>query len=258
MTTTDMTTQQTLARQLIADKQAALDLIAEEVRASFAFIQEAHGQRRFSAFPVAFTVRYLHALWMCECKDMLLGVPQLRSTMTRYDGQYALRLLRSWQAGESGDVVAFLERKLDLTPFAEITREYERAERQGNHALARRLAHGRWVLLNRAGNLHHALAAIFALTPTRLIHQVQKACADYGHTVEQIDTQLAAAQAPVYGALRRPELARRNMLLMNTLGILVTGADANRPGRAAATAQTPTAPQRPYAEQVIAGEIALL
>ena len=55
-------------------KLEAFERLQSEFEASFHFVQEVHGQRRFSAFPVMETVHYLHALWVCECKDRLLSV----------------------------------------------------------------------------------------------------------------------------------------------------------------------------------------
>ncbi len=52
-----------------------------------------HG-RRFPAYPVMETVHYLHALWICECKDRLLSVYK---NIERYEGCYCLELLRRWQ-----------------------------------------------------------------------------------------------------------------------------------------------------------------
>src|SRR5690348_7888345 len=99
------------APRLIAEKLAEFDRIRADVHKSFTFVQEVHGQQCFGSFPVTSTVRYLHALWVCECKDLLLSVPQSRS---RYEGRRALELLCNWQAGETTNVVAFLEEKLNL------------------------------------------------------------------------------------------------------------------------------------------------
>src|SRR5690242_15698501 len=111
---------ETLAKQ----KLKAFDQLQTEFEASFLFIQQVHGQRRFSTFPVAETVHYLHALWICECKDRLLSIYK---NIERYEGRYCLELLRRWQEGESADVVAFLQRKLDGLPFAELTRQIQEA-----------------------------------------------------------------------------------------------------------------------------------
>jgi hypothetical protein len=65
----------TLAGESLAtQKLAVFEQLQPVFEASFRFVQEVHGQRRFSAFPVAKTVHYLHALWVCECKDLLLSM----------------------------------------------------------------------------------------------------------------------------------------------------------------------------------------
>ena len=65
----------TLAIQtLVKQKLEAFERLQPEFEASFRFIQEVHGQKRCAAFPVTETVHYLHALWICECKDRLLSV----------------------------------------------------------------------------------------------------------------------------------------------------------------------------------------
>ncbi len=65
----------TLAGEKLAEqKLAAFGRLQPEFEASFRFIQEVHGQKRCAAFPVTETVHYLHALWICECKDRLLSV----------------------------------------------------------------------------------------------------------------------------------------------------------------------------------------
>jgi hypothetical protein len=240
--------------RLIAEKLAEFDRIRADLHASFTYVQEVHGQRCFASFPVAYTVRYLHALWICECKDMLLSVPRSRS---RYEGHRALELLRDWQAGETADVVALLEEKLELLPFLEITRGVQAAVRGRNRARVQRLGHGRGVLLNRARNLGLALEAIFEPSPEQLNHKVREASMQYGHTVEQCAAQLAEMQTPLYGYVRHPALARRNMLVMNMLGIAIADNDADRPGRRTAYVQIPILPHRPYAEHVIMGETTL-
>jgi hypothetical protein len=254
MYTNDAAENPTQEPELIAEKLVEFDRIRADLHVSFTFVQEVHGQRGFTAFPVAYTVRYLHALWICECKDMLLSVP--RST-ARYEGRRALELLRNWQAGETTDVVAFLEEKLELLPFLEITRGVQAALRGRDHALVQRLGHGRGVLLNRSRNLGQALEAIFEPSPKQLNHKVREASMQYGHTVEQCAAQLAEIQTPLYGYVRHPALARRNMLVMNMLGVSVADNDADRPGRRTAYVQIPILPHRPYAEHVIVGETTL-
>src|SRR5438132_960289 len=144
--------------KLAKQKLEAFEQLQPEFEASFHFVQEVHGQRRFSTFPVMESVHYLHALWICECKDRLLSIYK---NIERYDGRYCLDLLQRWQEGDTADVIAFLHRKLDMLPFADITRQYHEAvQRGGEYGLARRLAHGRLIMLNRGMNLMHALDAI--------------------------------------------------------------------------------------------------
>jgi hypothetical protein len=240
---------------VITEKLSTFDRLSRDIRESFAHVQNVNGQRRFSSFSVASTVHYLHALWMCECKDLLLSVP--RST-SRYHGHRALTLLRSWQAGETGEVVAFLEYQLALVPFTGITNRIQAAAHSGDETLMRRLAHGRWVLLNRALNREHALQEIFMFSPEMLKRQVCTACAQYGHTVQEIETQLASLHTPLYACIRHPALAKRNMVLMNALGVRITNNVADRPGQRTSRIQAPTLPQQPYAEQVIDGATTLV
>lgn len=243
---------------VIVEKLARLEQIADDVMVCFPFVQDVHGQRRFTSFPIETTVRYLHALWICDCKDMLLSVPNLgrrrkggHERFERYEGQRALELLAEWQEGRTAEVISFLEMKLDYAPFSEITRSFDQAARNRDVALMRRLAHGRNVLLNRARNLERALTAIFALSSDRLLGEVRAACAQYGHTIEQCAAQLAEMSRPIYQYIPHPALARRNMLLMNALGVTVTDNNADRPGNRTSAVQAPTMPQPGYAEQVV-------
>src|SRR5581483_10416473 len=103
-------------KDLVQQKLEAFESLQPEFEESFQFVQEVHGQKRFSSFPVAFSVRYLHALWICERKGRLLSVFQ---TIKEYEGKKCLALLRQWQEAENtADVIAFLQRKLDTMPFA--------------------------------------------------------------------------------------------------------------------------------------------
>jgi hypothetical protein len=240
---------------IIADKQIAFERLSRDFQASFAYVQNVQGQRWFPSFSVESTVHYLHALWICECKDLLLSVPR---TTSRYDGRRALELLRSWQEGETADVVAFLEYKLILASFADITNRMQAAVRSGDRMWLRRLAHGRLVLLNRAWNRERALGDIFALAPEMLSQQVSAACAHYGHTVQQIEAQLTCLQTPLYASVRHPALAKQNMVLMNALGVRVANNSADRPGLRTARVQAPTLPHQPYAEQVVGGVTTLV
>src|SRR5713101_9876513 len=126
------------AEILAKQKLEAFERLQSEFETSFYFVQEVHGQWRFSTFPVMESVHFLHALWVCECKDRLLSVYK---NIKRYEGRYCLDLLGVWQEGDNTDVVAFLQRKLDMLPFADITRQYHEAlQRGGEFGLARRLA----------------------------------------------------------------------------------------------------------------------
>ncbi len=87
------------AREQAAQRKSeAFEQLQPEFEASFRFVQDVHGQRRFSAFTVVEAVRYLHALWVCECKDRLLSVYR---NIVRYEGQHCLRLLQRWQEAEA-------------------------------------------------------------------------------------------------------------------------------------------------------------
>jgi hypothetical protein len=238
---------------LVGEKLAAFDRLQSEFEVSFQYVQEVQGQRRFAAFSVAASVRYLHALWVCECKDGLLSVPK---TIERYEGRRALELLRDWQAGETAGVVAFLQRKLDTLPFGEITRQLEETRRQeGDSPLAERLAHGRLVLLNRGMNLHQALEPLFTLPEKALLAEARDACARSGHRPEQIAAQLAALDTPLYSYIAHPLLARRNMLVMDRLGVSLSSAAADQPGRRSWRVAEPQLPIKPFAEQVIASYV---
>jgi len=94
---------------LVEQKLDAFERLRPEFEESFVFVQQVHGQRRFTSFPVDSTVRYLHSLWICECKDRLLSIYK---NIERYEGAYCLGLLRRWQEGETADIVDFLHRKL--------------------------------------------------------------------------------------------------------------------------------------------------
>jgi hypothetical protein len=250
---------------LVIEKLARFKEISGEVLANFPYVQDVQGQRRFSAFPITATVHYLHALWICNCKDLLLSVPITGrrrkgsdDRFERYEGQYALGLLREWQEGRSANLVEFLALKLDYAPFGLITQNFEAAARSGNHALTRRLSHGRTILLNRTNNLVCALRSIFALPPDRLLREVREACLQFGHTIKQCDEQLAEMNSPLYAYVPHPSLARRNMLLMNILGMKITDNAADRPGKRTASVQPPAMPQYAYADYVVDGATIML
>ena len=243
----------TLAGEKLAkQKLEAFERLQSEFEVSFRFVQEVHGQQRFAAFPVAETVHYLHALWICECKDRLLSVYK---NIARYEGRSCLDLLRRWQEGETAAVVAFLQHKLDGLPFADLTRQIEEATtvRHADDGLVRRLAHGRLVLLNRAMHLLHAVDAIFALPEDTLMRQVQVACAYYGHHPSQIEQQLAEMEDPLFSYVPHQLLAQRNMLVMNTVGVHGMALPTDLPGGRSWNVVRPTDPLCPFAEHVIRG-----
>lgn len=244
---------ETLAQQ----KLAAFEQLQPEFEASFRFVQHMHGQRRFATLSVAEIVYYLHALWVCECKERVLSVHR---NIGRYEGQHCLDLLRGWQAGETAAVVAFLQRKLDALSFAEITRQIQEAKtvRHVGDGLLRRLLHGRLVLLNREMNLLQALDGIFALSDEDLLREVQIACSNYGHTPSQIEQQLAAVNDPLFSYAPHQFLAERNMLVMNTLGTNVMILPTDLPGERSWRVVAPTEPLRPFAESVIRGYLELI
>ncbi len=239
---------------LIEAKLEAFQRIEDEFRGCFEFVQQVQGERRFESFPVADSVRYLHALWVCDVKDHLLSIPK---TIRRYEGRLCLDLLRIWQAGDTAPLVDFLQRKLDMLPLVDVTIQIQRAAADGDERLLRRLMHGRANMLNREHNLCTALDAIFQPPPRALSDEVARACRDYGHTPEQIAEQIVQIQTPVYAFVPHPDLARRNMIVMNSLGVALTDNPASRPGDRTARVAIPTIPAAPYAQVTIPGEMTL-
>lgn len=239
-------------QKLLAFKQ-----LQPEFEASFRFVQHMHGQRRFAALSVAETVYYLHALWVCECKERILSV---HKNIGRYEGKYCLDLLRGWQEGETAAVVAFLQRKLDALSFAEIMRQIQEAQtvRHAGDGLLLRLVHGRLVLLNRGMNLLQALDGIFALSEEDLLREVHIACSNYGHTPSQIEQQLAEVDDPLFSYAPHQFLAERNMLVMYTLGMNVMILPTDLPGERSWKVVAPTESLRPFAESVIRGYLELI
>ncbi len=236
---------------VVREKLTAFEQIQPEFEACFRFVQDVQGQKRFPSFPVRETVHFLHALWLCECKDRLLSVYR---NIERYEGRHCLELMRSWQNGDSSDVVAFLQRKLDMPPLAQLTQQYELAQRSGgDFGLARRLAHGRVVQIVRSMNFLHALDAIFAPSPDELQQQVQAACAEFGHRPEQIEQQLAEMERPIYDFVPHQALAQRNMTVMNALGVQIMSYPSDQPGQRSWRVLEPTVPPGPYAQHVIVG-----
>lgn len=232
-------------------KLEAFARLRGEFEICFAYVEDVHGQRRVSPFPVEGVVRYLHALWICECKDRLLSVPK---TIERYEGPQALALLRGWQHGDTASVVAFLHGKLDSLPFADLTLQIQNAYAAGQIALAARLTHGRMTLLNRAINLNAALDSMFSLSLEALLEQVGATSVELGYTPDRIEEELAALATRVFAYLPHPVLARENILVMNAAGIQVTDNEADRPGERTSLVEAARMPLPGYAEQVIAGE----
>ncbi len=240
---------------IVTEKLAAFERLLPEFETSFHFVQEMHGQKRFQQLAVADIARYLHALWVCECKDRLLSVPR---TVHRYEGQHALELLEGWQQGEVAQVVAFLQARLDLMPFADITAQWQAAVQAGDEPRATRLQHGRLNLLNRGFNLHAALDAIFALSLPELLEQARAAGEQLGHAPARIGQQIAEMATAPYLYYPHPDLARRNMLVMNALGVRVTDNRADQPGNRTWKVEDTSLPATPYAQTLIAGALELL
>jgi len=247
----------TLAVEKLAkQKIEAFERLQPEFEVSFHFVQDVHGQRRFSALPVIETVHYLHALWICECKDRLLSIYK---NIERYEGRYCLELLQRWQEGVTVDVIEFLHRKFDVFPFAELTRHIQEARSalQADDSLVRRLVHGRITLLNRSMNQMQALDGIFALSEDDLRKEVRVACTHYGHHPGQIKQQLAEMEDPLYSYMPHRLLAQRNMLAMNKAGVNVMTLPTDRPGERSWKVDTPEEPLPSFADHMIEGYLAL-
>jgi hypothetical protein len=211
---------------IVQQKLAAFERLEAEFEQCFQFLEEVHGQKRFSVFPVEYTVRYLHALWVGECKTCLLSVAR---TVKGYEGRQCLELLQRWQEdGDTASIVDFLTRKLDTLPLAGISRQIQVMQRaHTNDNLVRRLVHGRMVMLNRGINLFWALDSIFALSEEELQHEVSLACERYGHRPEQIAQQLQELDSPLFAFVPHRVLAQRNMLVMNKVGVNVLSKPAD-------------------------------
>jgi hypothetical protein len=236
---------------LVQSKIDTFERIQPEFEASFQFVQDVHGQKRFSLFAVSDVVHYLHALWICEEKGRLLSVSK---TVKEYEGKRCLELLRLWQQEDTASVVDFLQHKLDMLPVAQITRQYAEAyHRQQDGGLAQRLAHGRLIMLNRGFNLMQALDAIFDLAEDTLLEEVRAACEQYGHLSEQIAQQLEEMDSPLYSYVPNQALAQRNMLVMNELGMNVAFRPSDLPGQRSWRVLPSTEPLSPYAEHVVEG-----
>jgi hypothetical protein len=243
--------------KLAKQKLEAFEQIQPEFETSFHFVQEVHGQRRFSTFPVIETVYYLHSLWICECKDRLLSIYK---NINRYEGRYCLELLSRWQQGETADVIAFLHGKLDGFPFVELTHQIMEAQSAhlSDDGVVRRLIHGRLTLLNRSMNLMRALDAIFALSEDNVRKNVQDACVQMGHRPHQIEQQLAEMEEPLYSYMPHQLLAQRNMLVMNKLGMNVMKLPTDRPGDRSKNVSASTEPLPSFAMHPIEGYLELV
>jgi hypothetical protein len=169
-----------------------------------------------------------------------------------------LRLLSRWHEGETADVVDFLQRKLDMMPFADLTRQIReaRSHHKGD-GLAHRLIDGRSVLLNRGMNLMQAFDAIFALPEEQLIGEVRAACAQYDHRPQQIERQLVELSTDLYAYAPSPLLAQRNMEVMNKMGVYVMNKPSDQPGNRSWRVLEPTVPPDSFAEHVIEGYVEL-
>ena len=242
--------------ELVRQKLAAFERIQAEFEKSFRFKEAVHGQKRFSSLSIADVVYYLHSLWLCECKDRLLGIFK---NIRRYEGHRCLELLRIWQDGKNAEVVDFLTYKLDMLPLADITAQIETARhQQGDETTAHRLEHGRMILLNRGINLMHALEAIFSLAESDLLVEVREACKRYNHTPDQIETQLAELSTPLYSYQSHKLLAQQNMILMNTLTIGASTQPTASPEQHSEHVPPTREPLTPFAEHIINGYYPLL
>lgn len=240
---------------IVMEKLLAFDRLEARFTDCFQYVQQVQGERRFERMPIAATVRYLHALWVCECKDRLLTVPR---TIERYEGVHVLRLLDGWQRGDAAAVVHYLQLKLGNPPFAEVARQWQEAQAADpSSPRAQRLAHGWRNIVNRAANLNAMLDAILGIPLTDSIEQARAACEALDLTPAGIAARLAALDTPLYAPFAHPVLARKNMVVMNAQGVLVTSVPADRPGGRTSAVRERTMPAGPYAEEVITGLIEL-
>jgi hypothetical protein len=137
-----------------------------------------------------------------------------------------------------------------MLPFADLTRQIQEVSDEG---LARRLIHGRLVLLNRGMNLMQALDAIFALSDEMLLREVREECVQLDHQPEQIVQQLAEMDTLLYAYVPHQVLAQLNMIVMNALGVNVATSSSDLPGHRSWRVVAPIEPLHPYAEHVVEG-----
>ncbi len=238
-----------LSPHLIEQKLAAFDALLPEYIASFQFIQALQGQQRLDDFTIDTTVHYLHARWVLECKDRLLGTSGTRSA---HEGQHCLVMLARWQTGDAADIIEYLQHHLDTESLGLLSRQIQQVTRSsGDHSAMLPLEQGRRVMLNR--NLHFLrLIDTIVATPAELmVQRVLEASERYGHAPAAIAHQLAAFETPLYGPARHFTLAQRNMLLMNEVGTTMIVRPVDRSGHRTWQVTLPTEPPGPFAQAVI-------
>src|SRR5213079_2317030 len=74
-----------------------------------------------------------------------------------------------------------------------------------------------------------------------------------GHQPPQIERQLAEMESPLYSYVPHQVLAKRNMVVMNKLGVNVMNKPTDQPGQRSWRVLEPTEPMSPFAEHVIEG-----
>ncbi len=185
---------------IIEQKLAAFDALLPEYIASFQFIQALQGQQRLDDFTIDTVVHYLHARWVLECKDRLLGTG---GTLATHEGQHCLVMLARWQTGDTADIIEYLQHHLDTESLGVLSRQIQQASlSNGDDTAMIPLEQGRRVMLNR--NLHFLrLIDTIVATPSEvLVQRVLDASARYGHAPAAIAHQLAAFETPLYGPAR--------------------------------------------------------